>query len=56
MEQACLLLKGMWDDALIGLLHVMPKPHLWIVSLCQAVILVFISFSHVHTVFSLVKF
>ena len=30
MEQAHVLLKGMWDAALIGLLHVMPKPHLWL--------------------------
>ena len=29
MEQVRLLFKGMWDDALIGLLHVTPKPHLW---------------------------
>ena len=28
MEQARLLLKGMWDVALIGLFHVTPKPHL----------------------------
>ena len=31
MEQARLLLKRMWDDALIGLLHVTPKPHLWLI-------------------------
>ena len=30
MEQARLLLKGMWDDTLIGSLHVTPKPHLWL--------------------------
>ena len=38
MEQARLLLKGMWDDAVIGLFHVTPKPHLWVMKLLQHIL------------------